>query len=439
MGNMTKIEQEPLGTIPNGYLYRDQSKRYPWWVKSVDRITTEIDESAWQRKVTDQIQMGLFGNPEQAKKDAKKAVKKIVERITNDVPGNQLKDLALHYASTTFFAGGVSNFEGNFITHMFAIMKAASKVIHPPEELGVPAWEGSPEEASEMVETAAIHLGASQVGFTYLEPRFLEHNVYIDSAVEKITNTDDGKVLVPEQMKYVIMVAGQAPLEAMKHTPSQIGDMADRSGYEDRQMVWFRMMNFIRGLGYQAIPIPAAMPPDIPFGLMAGMGEIGRMNRLISPYYGGALRLAGILTDMPLALDKPIDFGLQEYCRYCRKCAKVCPANSISFDKDPTWEPRSQYSLPGKKVWYENIENCWDWTVRNGYYCAACVFACTWTKDDQTFLHTLARISAAKLPFLGKYLAWFDDLFGYGPVQKKNLGDWWQKMRPKRGAKPKRR
>ncbi|MBT6612687.1 MAG: hypothetical protein HOB38_11330, partial [Deltaproteobacteria bacterium] len=159
MGKNKMTFDFPLGTIPKGFVYRDQSKRYPWWVKSVDKMTTEIDESIWERKVTDQIQMGLFGDPEKAKEKANESVKKIVARIEKEVPGNQLKDLALHYASTTFFAAGVSMFEGNFITHMFPIMEAVSKVIHPPEELGVPKWQGSPQEASEMVEIAAMQLG----------------------------------------------------------------------------------------------------------------------------------------------------------------------------------------------------------------------------------------------------------------------------------------
>lgn len=107
-------------------------------MKSVDQITTEIDESTLNRKVTDQIQMGLFLDPEKAKKDAHESVKKIVARIEKEVPGNQLKDLSLHYASTTFFAAGVDMFKGSFITHMFPMMEAASQVIHPPEELGLP-------------------------------------------------------------------------------------------------------------------------------------------------------------------------------------------------------------------------------------------------------------------------------------------------------------
>ena len=33
------------GTIPEGFVYRDQRKRYPWWVKSVDKITVPTDAS----------------------------------------------------------------------------------------------------------------------------------------------------------------------------------------------------------------------------------------------------------------------------------------------------------------------------------------------------------------------------------------------------------
>ena len=87
------------------------------------------------------------------------------------------------------------------------------------------------------------------------------------------------------------------------------------------------MINFIKGLGYKARVMPGFIPPIIPFALMAGLGEMGRMNRLVSPLYGGALRLDMILTDLPLALDKPIDFGLQTFCKGCKKCAKACPVD----------------------------------------------------------------------------------------------------------------
>ena len=194
---------------------------------------------------------------------------------------------------------------------MFDIRAAVSKLIHPPDELGVPRWKCTEEEASAMVEAAGIHLGASQVGFTALNPQWLQAMVEIDPDVEEIKTTEDGRTLVPEKMKYVIVLGCQVPMAAQTRAPSQIGDAADRSGYENRQMAFERMSNFIRGLGYRAAMMPGMMTPTIPFGLMAGLGEMGRMNRLVSPLYGGAIRVETMLTDLPLALDKPIDFGLQ--------------------------------------------------------------------------------------------------------------------------------
>jgi ferredoxin len=42
------------------------------------------------------------------------------------------------------------------------------------------------------------------------------------------------------------------------------------------------------------------------------------------------------MTDLPLVADKPIDIGVSDFCKECRKCAVTCPTNSITFaDRDP--------------------------------------------------------------------------------------------------------
>lgn len=271
------------------------------------------------------------------------------------------------------------------------------------------------------------------MGFTALNPWCLEANVHINSSVEKIKTTEDGQILVPEDMKYIIVLAGQVPMAAQYRAPSQIGDAADRSGYENRQMAMERMINFIHGLGYKAKMIPGMIPPTIPFALMAGLGEMGRMNRLISPLYGGAIRLETILTDLPLALDKPIDFGLQEFCRRCKKCARACPANALSMDDDPSWEPKGAYSTPGKKVWYDDCERCIRFIGSTHLYCGACLGACTWTKDNKTALHSVSRAMGAKVPSLARFMVFMDDLFGYGLVPEHKLNDWWDLKLPNKG------
>lgn len=37
------------------------------------------------------------------------------------------------------------------------------------------------------------------------------------------------------------------------------------------------------------------------------------------------MRLAKVITNMPLVSDQPISFGVTEFCEVCGKCAEDCP------------------------------------------------------------------------------------------------------------------
>ena len=63
-------------------------------------------------------------------------------------------------------------------------------------------------------------------------------------------------------------------------------------------------------------------------------------------------------------------------------------------------------------------------------------FSCTWNKLDETALHKIVRPLSAKLPFLSRYFAWLDDLFGYGLVPAGKRKDWWG-LPQKEAAPPK--
>lgn len=145
-------------TIPHGYVYRNQKGRYPWWVNSVDKITTPVDVSTWERKTTDMIQMMLGPYNEEAAAMLEKARVRMLEKIRSNAPGSRIQDFALHYASETYFAAGLDIFTAGFILEFFKIREIVGTLIHPPDELGVPRWEGSEKEASAMLETAGIHL-----------------------------------------------------------------------------------------------------------------------------------------------------------------------------------------------------------------------------------------------------------------------------------------
>ncbi|MBT9537312.1 MAG: epoxyqueuosine reductase [Nitrospirae bacterium] len=58
---------------------------------------------------------------------------------------------------------------------------------------------------------------------------------------------------------------------------------------------------------------------------MAGIGWQGKSLLIISPGYGPRIRLATVLTNIPLLADKP----LKNRCGKCMECVKACPASAI--------------------------------------------------------------------------------------------------------------
>lgn len=422
MDNGIQGNRWTMGRIPEGFIYRDQSKRFPWWVKSVDKITTETDDSTAKRP-EDVVFSLLRKRVVKGTHDgAARNRDMLIEKVKSSVPGSRIEDVALLFASGTYFAGGAT-LDGKGFDGIERIAEIVSVQIHPPQELGLNRWEGTPEEASKMVETASIHLGAAQVGFTAMNPLWIHPFVRYEPDLEEVEMAGNFITAIPKRYRYVVTSIAPVPPVTASHAPSHIGGAADRVGFEGKTIITERIKNFIKGLGYGAINLPG-FQNEVPFSVMAGLGEMGRMNRLISPIYGGAVRLSAVLTDLPLALDKPIDFGLQEFCKRCKKCANACPPGAISFEDEPSWEPKGPWSVPGKRVWYEDSLKCV--TYLNGaVYCAACLAACVWNKENKTSLHSLVKAVSSRMPWTAGMMVYMDDLFGYGLKPEPIREEWW--------------
>ena len=60
-----------------------------------------------------------------------------------------------------------------------------------------------------------------------------------------------------------------------------------------------------------------------PLLLLSGLVEVSRIGEVIlNPFLGPRLKSGVVTTSLPLAHDKPIDFGLQRFCQSCNKCAR---------------------------------------------------------------------------------------------------------------------
>jgi epoxyqueuosine reductase QueG len=95
------------------------------------------------------------------------------------------------------------------------------------------------------------------------------------------------------------------------------------------------LVNWLCGRRFAARAIPASELADEPNLLgslshravarMAGLGWQGKSLLIVTPQYGPRVRLATVLTDMPLAPDLP----LKNRCGGCIKCLRACPAIAI--------------------------------------------------------------------------------------------------------------
>jgi epoxyqueuosine reductase QueG len=128
----------------------------------------------------------------------------------------------------------------------------------------------------------------------------------------------------------------------------------------------------IQNAGYNAMPIPASQIVDWEaqtahlshkmIALRAGIGWIGRNNLLVHPEYGSKIRLATILTDMPLKTDFPVE----QDCGECKKCIEICPVNAIK-DSHKDW---NKAACLEKLKYFAKAHNV------GQYICGLCVKVC---------------------------------------------------------------
>ena len=107
----------------------------------------------------------------------------------------------------------------------------------------------------------------------------------------------------------------------------------------------------------------------------AGLGWIGRSAAFITKQYGNAIRLGGILTDMPLVTGVPVE---SSSCGNCRECVTHCPGGAIS---GKLWDIRTDRDdlLDARKCKATVIERGKALGITEGS-CGVCLAVCPFTK-----------------------------------------------------------
>lgn len=400
-------------------------RKLPFWVKEVDEPTVQID---WDNmEIFPGFQNTLFNPaswPEGEWEKIKQSnIASTTEKVKNNTPGYSLKDRALGDANCWGWA--ISSVDPGWTgpdvqpNHMWE----HPTMFYTPDDFGVPRYEGTPEENSRMLRVAGRILGSADMGFVKLDERtkkLLYASTIFEDVEEGYADPDRHVSVLPNKDLWAIVSVIPQSLWMAQYTDRMSWAQSNTAAYSRDAIYANRLKVFLRGLGYQHYSEGCRV---VGMGIMAGMAEYGRAGIMVSPQFGTNLRKVRVtITDLPLAVTKPIDAGITNFCRTCMKCAEMCPAGAISTEKEPFWGGDTSYQAKGIKGWYLDGKRCYEQMLGGDPDCSRCQADCPFSKFDEAVMHDLVKASISTTPALNSAIRKLDDVFGYG--QPKTGSPW---------------
>ena len=249
------------------------------------------------------------------------------------------------------------------------------------------------------IKEALTNLGADEVGVARLNP------MHVYSHVGRGPETWGGPI--ENNHKYVIAFTLEMDYAQIEQAPRLAVTEETVRQYYNAALTAIAVAETIRERGYPARAhisesnyqvIMPAVARD------AGLGELGRNGYLISPRFGTRIRLGAVTTDLPLVTDRPIAFGVQEFCEICKKCAVNCPSRAIPLG--------DRVDVRGLPKWQLDVERCITYWRLAGTDCGLCMKVCPFSHPG-SIAHDIIRAGIKRSAF-ARYLSIYgDDLF-YG-------------------------
>jgi len=276
-----------------------------------------------------------------------------------------------------------------------------------------------PEVNARAIKSLSYHLGADLTGICEI-PDYAWYS-----------HGPKGEVIETKHKYAIVMLIDQG-YDTMEGASGDdwISGCQSMRGYIRGAEIAGTMAEFLHKKGYdsRAQTNADSQVLHIPLVLLAGLGELSRIGELVlNPFVGPRFKSVVLTTNLPLVPDKPIDFGLQEFCGHCLKCARECPVNAIPFG--------DKILFNGYEIWKPDVERCTRYRVTNpkGSACGRCMKTCPLNKvvsADGAWLHRVGTWLGVNARWLKKLLvpiavSW-DDKLGYG--KRNPVKHWWQDL-----------
>ena len=275
-----------------------------------------------------------------------------------------------------------------------------------------------PAAMTRHIKTVAHYMGADVVAVARAHPSFLyAGSRYVqDGSAADAYQTESPAELV-KKFPYVIVATTAWDYDKLQAHRHHIGDSAYHVSQMKGVVILKALEGYIKELGYTALR--GVVTPQAA-GVASGVGELGRNGLVINKTFGARIHMPDpILTDLPLAADQPVDIGVEDFCKICRKCANTCPTNSIPFGDKVVHNGIEKYKI--------NWLTCYKlrpYVSDHWGSCLTCATVCPFTKPNVWWRSlTVAALSTCPIPArpaLVRALKWIDDRF-WGVVRNNRV------------------
>jgi len=169
----------------------------------------------------------------------------------------------------------------------------------------------------------------------------------------------------------------------------------------------YRLSIFLNEMGYPSVFVPrdgymgikALLKNPVAFfshrhaAYLAGLGNFGTNNMLLTPEYGPRVRFGSVFTAAELPADSPMT---EELCTRCMRCVKMCPAAALDREDYPQGlTNKKSCSAHSAELAQKGISPC-----------GICIKVCPVGEDRKLFGREDEGIYSRKDKFPAEHRAW---------------------------------